>query len=196
MRRSARIPAEATDRLRFRKGRKPMASPKYPAVMAPKGSLIAGNDDRHNLADDNQGGSPRGGAGTKRVALAQRGGVGHQGRDRVHQRAQMPAGRGSRGNPAARGGTPVHMRPDQRVPGHGGSPQKRGNIPAPRGGGFGRHGQENVPQYPHSQPKPSAGNTSGRSYQLISGRFKRKAMGAKPSGDSGKYGSPPVSSNT
>jgi hypothetical protein len=41
-----------------------------------------------------------------------------------------------------------------------------------------------------------AGNTSGKAYRMIAGRFKRAAMGAKPSGGGGKYGSPPVTSNT
>jgi hypothetical protein len=31
---------------------------------------------------------------------------------------------------------------------------------------------------------------------MIAGRFKRAAMGAKPSKESGKYGAPPVSTNT
>jgi hypothetical protein len=46
--------------------------------------------------------------------------------------------------------------------------------------------------------QPSSGNTSGRGYQLIAGRFKRAAMGSRSSGSEsrGSYGGTPVSSNT
>lgn len=167
---------------------------RYPAMMAPKGSLIAGNDDRHNLTDDNSGGGPRDVG--MRMPPAKRGGMGHNGQ-MATQHASMMGGRGSAGNPASRGGQTIHaMQPETRVPNHGGSPQHKGGQPVASRGGFGQHGQKGVPQYSHSQPGPGAGNTQGRSYRLIAGRFKRAAMGAKPSGGGGKYGSPPVSANT
>lgn len=169
--------------------------PRFPAV----GRIdIPGNDSRHNFTDPNQGGGPFGGAGTKRVPPAQRGGFAHQGQ-RVHVKAKMPTGRGSSGNPASRGGFRGQARggafqPESRIRSHGGSPQHRGG--AGTGADFGRPGQSGVPGGNPTQARPGAGNTSGRSYQLIAGRFKRAAMGARPTGNSGKYGSPPVSSNT
>lgn len=150
------------------------------------------NDSRHDNVDPNQGGSPLGGA-RKKVPPAQRGGFGHQGQ-RVVSRAPMGGGRSGSGNPASRGGSSIgSMSPQARIPGHGGSPQK-GNLQVPRQ--FGKPGQAGVPGGKPTQPPPGPGNTSGRSYALIAGRFKRAAMGAKPSGGGGKYGAPPVSSNT
>jgi hypothetical protein len=170
----------------------------------PKGAMInPSNDNRHNQVDLNRGGSPRPDF-VKRIPPASRGGFGQNGQ-RVAVRAPMPAGRGGTGNPASRGGAAIgSMSPDRRVPGHGGSPQHGDRMQAkPRGGGFGvpptqnAHAPGNVRDYAPSNPAPSAGNTSGRSYRLIAGRFKRAAMGARPSaGNSGKYGSPPITSNT
>jgi len=172
-----------------------MTNPKWAAMTAPKGSMISPeNDTRHNLIDVNQGGSPRGGKGTKNIAPASRGGFGHNGRDIVAQRSSMGGGRAGSGNPASRGGTPSKMRPDTRVPGHGGSPQ--GAQRFQKAHQFGKSGQQNVPTNPHANPKPTAGNTSGRSYRLIAGRFKRAAMGARPTGGGGKYGGAPVTANT
>lgn len=163
---------------------------------------IPGNDSRHNFTDPNRGGGPRGGAGTKKITPAQRGSFGHNGQ-RVHVKAGMGGARGGTGNPASRGGFRGQARggsfnPEQRNPGHGGSVQTRSSIPAPANrGGFGQSGQSGVPNYGPSGPQPSAGNTSGRSYQLIAGRFKRAAMGASGNqGSSGSYGSAPVTSNT
>lgn len=173
-----------------------MASPKWAAMTGPMGSMaIPGNDSKHNLTDQNSGGGPSGRKAS--IPPARRGGTGHNGRD-ISPRVSMGGGRSGSGNPASRGGASIgSMRPNASIPGHGGSPQKRNNIPAPRGGGFGQHGQNGVPSYSHSQPKPGAGNVAGRSYKLIAGRFKRAAMGAQAnSGSSGKYGSAPVTQNT
>ena len=181
--------------------------------MQPRYPAIDGNDSRHNQTDSNMGGSPLGGKGTKNIPPVQRGGFGQNGRDPVVQRANMGGGRSGSGNPASRGGFRGEARggastAETRVPGHGGSPQvkePRGGDPSMKGGGFGHagQGQQNtitpgaLPSYGSTNPKPSSGNTSGRSYQLIAGRFKRAAMGAKASsGSSGKYGSAPVTSNT
>jgi hypothetical protein len=168
--------------------------PKFPAIN--KGMIdIPGNDSRHNQTDLNQGGSPRN--VQKRVPPAQRGGFGHQGQ-RVHVQAGMGGARGGTGNPATRGGQSIgSMSPEKNVPGHGGSPAgKNPGLRSNLSSGFGQSGQSGVPNYGPANPQPSSGNTSGRSYRLIAGRFKRAAMGAQPSTGSGKYGSPPVSSNT
>lgn len=167
-------------------------------ALFPKGSMTNPNNDlRHDNTDPNSGGSPNGGSTVNPINTNQRGGFGQQGRDKVYQRASMGGGRGSSGNPANRGGRSIgSMRPHTRIPGHGGSPQARGKMPPTRGGGFGQHGQNGVPSYSHSQPKPGAGNVAGRSHKLIAGRFQRKAMGAQPSGGGGKYGSAPVTANT
>ena len=163
--------------------------PKFPAIAE---RAINGNDDRHNLPDSNAGGSPRGGKGTLPIAPAQRGGFGQQGQ-RKTVNASMGGGRSGAGNPASRGGSAIgSMQPHARVPGHGGSPQK-GNLNVERQ--FGKSGQSGVPGGNPTQPPPGAGNTSGRSYRLIAGRFKRAAMGAKAS-SGGSYGAPPVTSNT
>lgn len=165
---------------------------------------IPGNDSRHNFTDPNKGGGPRGGAGTKKIAPAQRGGTGHNGQ-RVHMRAGMSGARSGSGNPASRGGFSGQARggaftPDKRVPGHGGAPQMRNGqgMGPSMGGGFGSgNGQAGLPNYGPSNPQPTSGNTSGRSYKLIAGRFKRAAMGAQANqGSNGSYGSAPVTSNT
>jgi len=175
--------------------------PKWPVTRIPGQIDVPGNDSLHNLTDPNRGGGPQGGKNFRGgVPASNRGGFGHQGRDRVHTPASMARGRGSSGNPAMRGGNPGgSFKPDARIPGHGGSPQHRGG--AGSGANFGRPGQSGVPGGNPTQPRPGAGNTGGRSAKLIAGRFTRRAMGARPSqGDSmgsrGKYGSPPVSTNT
>lgn len=158
---------------------------------------IPGNDDKHNFTDGNGGGGPR--QQVRRVSPAQRGSFGHNGQ-RVHVQAAMGGARGGRDNPASRGGFNGQarggaFRPEKRVPGHGGSPQHRGG--AGSGYQFGRPGQAGVPGGADTNGPAGPGNTSGRSYRLIAGRFKRAAMGAKGNqGSSGSYGSAPVSSNT
>ena len=167
----------------------------------PKGAMdVPGNDDQHNFTDPNKGGSPLGGQDKKRIPTAQRGGFGHNGRDRVAVRASMPSGRSGTGNPAQRGGAVGSFPSQSRIPGHGGSPQtgktgQRANFD----GGFGAkpHGQSGVPSYPHAAPTPKAGNLGGLAAKRVVGRFKRAAMGARPTdSESGKWGSPPVTSNT
>lgn len=166
---------------------------KWPPMTGPKGAMDnPSNDLRHNNIDSNRGGSPIGGQ-RKPIPPAQRGGFGHQGQ-RVVKRAPMGGGRSGSGNPASRGEQSIgSMSPETRVPGHGGSPQ-RSSMNVPRQ--FGKPGQSDVPGGNPTQPPPGPGNTSGRSYQLIAGRFKRAAMGAKPTSGGGKYGAPPVTSNT
>lgn len=163
-----------------------MVTPRFPAMMD-----IPGNDSRHNQTDPNRGGGPR--HMPKSIPQAQRGGFGQKGN--APARGSMGGGgRATAPNPASRGGQSIgSMQPQARIPGHGGSPQK-GNLQVPRQ--FGKSGQQGVPTGPHANPKPGAGNTSGASYRMIAGRFKRAAMGAKATGSSGKYGSPPVSANT
>jgi len=172
--------------------------PRYAVTKLPGQIDVPGNDSRHNLPDPNQGGGPQGGKGFRgNVKPSNRGGFGHQGRDRVHGGSPMTRGRSGSGNPATRGGSPVAFKPDARIPGHGGSPQHRGG--AGSGADFGRPGQTGVPGGNPTQPRPGAGNTAGRSAKLIAGRFQRKPMGASPSqGDSmgGRFGGPPVSTNT
>jgi len=84
---------------------------------------------------------------------------------------------------------------ETQIPKHGGSPQGASRMATAHQ--FGKSGQQGVPSYSHANPKPAAGNTSGRSYRLIAGRFKRAAMGARSSqGSTGKYGAAPVTANT
>lgn len=174
--------------------------PRWPVF--PKSPDVPGNDDRHNLKDDNKGGSPRGQSGQSqsRVPVPQRGGTGTNGRDKVFVRAGMSGARSGSGNPASRGGFRGQARggatpSETRIPGHGGSPQHRGG--AGSGAQYGKPGQKGVPGGRPTHGPAGAGNTSGLAYRRIAGRFKRAAMGAKPtSSNSGKYGSPPVSANT
>lgn len=161
--------------------------PKYQAMDIP------GNDSKHNFADPNGGGGPR--QLQKRIPPNQKGGFGHNGRDIVAQRASMGGGRSGSGNPASRAGSVGSFQPDASISGHGGSPQTRGG--AGTGRNFGNSGQSGVPTGPASNPQPGAGNTSGKSYRMIAGRFKRAAMGAKGNqGSSGSYGGSPVTTNT
>lgn len=138
--------------------------------------------------DPNQGGGP--GSATGGASIPQRGGAGASPRQPTRTRAAR--GKAPKGNPASRGGSPVHMSPHSRVPGHGGSPQHRGGHGT--GKNFGNSGQSGVPSYPHSNPQPGAGNTSGQASKMISGRFKRSAM--KVGGGGGGYGGSPVSLDT
>ena len=171
----------------------------------PKGALLH-NDDSHNFADSNNGGSPlpRG----SNPSPHSRGGFAAKGQE--SQGAGLGgSSRSSAGNPASRGGS-VSARsgqPESRVPGHGGSPQHREReIPGDfhKRGGVVAHGQEFVPGSHKSDTSrmgggsQGSGNTSGRSYNLIAGRFKRAAQGARGGGSEmkGQYGSAPVTSNT
>lgn len=156
-----------------------MAKPRYPVTSGPAGSVLH-NDDSHGFPDPNGGGGPN--PTSNRIPPNRRGGTGHPGQ-RPTPRVGMGGGRGSSGNPASRGGTPVHMRPNTRVPGHGGSPQTRPGRNMPRN--FGSSGQKNVPSYPHANPTPGAGNLAGRMAKRIAGNFTQKTKG--------KFGAPPVS---
>lgn len=179
--------------------------PRYPVVATQSSGdnpmSIPGNDSKHNFPDPNGGGGSR--HNPARVPPKQRGGFGHHGQ-KVSGRAVMTRGRGGTGNPASRGGFTGEarggsMRPDQRVPGHGGSPQHRGGADQrTRGAAFGGQGNEGLSDYPNANPQPGAGNLAGRSQRLIAGRFKRAAMGAKGSGSDmkGAYGGAPVTANT
>lgn len=138
--------------------------------------------------DPNQGGGP--GSATGGASIQQRGSSGAVPRQPTRTRASR--GKPSRGNPASRGGSPVHMTPHSRIPKHGGSPQHRGGSGS--GANFGRSGQSGVPSYPHANPQPGVGNVGGQTSKMISGRFKRSAM--KTSGGGGGYGGSPVSLNT
>lgn len=178
-----------------------MARAKFAAMMAPKGSLLH-NDDSHNFTDPNSGGGPlpRGSNPSSQA----RGGVGARGQQ------SKGSGLGGRAkptadNPANRGGYQSEGRnnvtAETRIPGHGGSPQHREReIPGDfhKRGGVGAQGQRYVPGGHSGQVHPSGGNTSGRSYKLIAGRFKRAAMGARSRGQEsqGAYGSAPVTENT
>lgn len=169
--------------------------PKFPAIAGQMD--VPGNDSKHNKLDLN------GGGGTRHIPAhippAKRGGTGHQGRDIVTHRAPMSGGRSGSGNPASRGATPGSFHPEARIAGHGGSAQgKSAGLRSNSGGGFGGpNGQQGVPSGAHADPQPGQGNTSGTSYRMIAGRFKRSAMGARGSqGSSGNYGGSPVTQNT
>jgi len=179
--------------------------PRYPTVSVQSSGdnpmSIPGNDSKHNFPDPNGGGGPR--HQPNRIPPKQRGGFGQHGQKRTAS-APMGGGRSGSGNPASRGGFPGEarggaMKPEARISGHGGSPQHRGSIDQrSRGGAFGGQQNDGLSDYPNSNPAPGAGNTSGRSYKLIAGRFKRAAMGAKGGGSDmqGAYGGAPVTSNT
>jgi hypothetical protein len=180
--------------------------PRYPVVATQSSGdnpmSIPGNDSKHNFPDPNGGGGPRQNSGSGRIPPKQRGGFGHHGQ-KASAHASMRGGRSGSGNPASRGGFPGEarggsMRPEARIPGHGGSPQHRGSIDQrSRGAAFGGQGNDGLSDYPNSNPSPGAGNTGGRSYKLIAGRFKRAAMGAKGGSDmKGAYGGAPVTANT
>jgi len=181
-----------------------MPRPKFPAMSAPKGSLLH-NDDSHNFADLNGGGGPSGVRNKPSVSPRDRTGAGTKANGR-NNLPTKPSGatHSNSGNPANRGGFKGEARggsfnPEARVPGHGGSPQHREReIPGDfhKRGGVGAQGQENVPGGHSASVRPSSGNTSGRSYKLIAGRFKRAAMGAHGQAPAGSYGAAPVTQNT
>lgn len=181
-----------------------MARARFAAMTAPKGSLLH-NDDSHNFTDPNSGGGPlpvgsspsahkRGGFGAKGQQSKGSGLAG------AHHPVSPNPARHSITNPGPRGAA---FNPESRIPGHGGAPQHREReIPGDfhKRGGVGARGQQHtVHDYSHdTQVRPSGGNTGGRSYKLIAGRFKRAAMGTRSSGSEshGQYGSAPVNENT
>lgn len=174
---------------------------KWPAMSMPKGAKLD-NEKSHAHLDPNKGGGPAAPVvrNFKSIPNAQRGGTGHDGRDRMAKRTPPLGGRGSSGNPASRG----NLRPEGRQsfpsetrnPGHGGSPQVRDNMDTvSRRGGFGDPGQVGVPGV-RSNPKPGPGNTSGRMARRITGRFNNASKGAG-TGVKGSYGDrAPVTANT
>lgn len=171
-----------------------------------KGSLLH-NDDSHGFTDLNGGGGPHGMRNKPSMPMRSRSGAGTKANGR-NNLPSKPSGatHSNSGNPASRGGFNGEARggafkPETRVPNHGGSPQHREReIPGDfhKRGGVGAQGQEFVPGGRATTVKPNAGNTGGRAYNLIAGRFKRASMGARPSGaeSRGQYGSQPVTSNT
>jgi hypothetical protein len=192
---------------------------KYPITMAPKGSLLHNESaifGSKNRPDMNAGGGPSGRKAI--VAPRQRTGAGSGANGRNNLKAK-PTGptHATAGNPASRGGPNGEARgrgagvaSESRIPGHGGSPQHREReIPGDfhKRGGIGAHGQEFVPSGRKSDTSRNvtsgagpqgAGNTGGKAYNLIAGRFKRAAMGARASsGESrGAYGGAPITANT
>lgn len=173
---------------------------KWPAMTGPKGSKLD-NDMSHGFTDPNSGGGPAAPVvrNAKPIPPASRGGP-YQSGQRQYSRTNMHGGRGSAGNPAGRGGMPSVGRQsfpsETRVPGHGGSPQTRSNIPPPSGrGGFGHSGQVGVPTVA-TNPKPGAGNMAGRMAKRITGRFNNKSKGAKSTGVIGDYGRNAITANT
>jgi hypothetical protein len=168
---------------------------KYPIMTAPKGSLLH-NDDSHGFTDPNQGGGPLSDGSASSTPANKRGGFGHPGRGGA-KTIRRGGGRATAPNPASRGGTIKSFPSETRNPNRGGAVTSgKGNVRPPARGGFTHSGQQGVPSARHANPPLKAGNTGGRSYKLIAGRFKRAAMGAKPTGSSGKYGAPPVTTNT
>lgn len=174
----------------------------WPASKMPKGAVLD-NDKSHAFTDPNGGGGPA--APVKRnfkpIPPAHRGGP-YQSGQRQYTNTSIRGTKSSASNPASRGGMPSVGRQstpsETRVPGHGGSPQTRSNIPPPSGrGGFGHHGQGNLPSYPHGRPQPSAGNVGGRMAKRITGRFNNKSKGQRATGTVGSYGDrAPITSNT
>ncbi len=172
---------------------------KWPLSQQPKGAKLD-NELSHNFTDPNSGGGPAAPVvrNAKPIPPAHRGGP-YQSGQRQYARTSIHGGRGGSDNPATRGGFPVHMTPDTRVPGHGGSPQTRSNIPPPQGrGGFGHSGKTGtVNQYGNANPQPGAGNMSGRMAKRITGRFNNRSKGAKATGTVGSYGDrAPITANT
>lgn len=174
-----------------------MVKPMYPAVDLQSTGINASNDSRHaKVEPTNRSGGPS--TRTRRmIPPKNRGGFGQHGQRRAADAANSHRGptRGSSGNPAGRGGTPVNMRPHTRVPGHGGAPQGpgRGNVDFGRRGGFSQSGKSGVPnQYPNANPQIGTGNTGGRMAQRIAGRFSQKSKGARAMGITGAFGAAPV----
>lgn len=176
---------------------------KWPAMRFPTGSRVD-NDASHAFTDPNKGGGPAAPVvrNFKPVPPAHRGGPFQSGQ-RQYSNTSIRGTRGSAGNPASRGNlTPVGRQStpsETRVPGHGGSPQTRSNIPPPSNrGGFGHSGKTGaVNQYANANPKPGTGNTAGRMAKRITGRFNNASKGPKAGGNVGSYGDrAPVTANT
>lgn len=189
---------------------------KYPAMKSyrgfngaqPKGALLH-NDDSHGFPDLNGGGGPSGVRNKPTVSSRDRTGAGTRTNGRDPAPSASLSGRGSSGMPSApyRSEGRDSSTAETRVPGHGGSPQHREReIPGDfhKRGGIGAHGQEFVPGGRKSDVSRAggaamtSGNTGGRAYRFIAGRFKRSAMGARSTGEEskGRYGSTPVTANT
>ena len=167
----------------------------------PKGAKID-NEGSHNFADPNKGGGSAAPVvrNFKRVPDASKGGP-YQSGQRQYANTSIRGTRGSSGSPANRGGMSSVGRQsfpsETRVPGHGGSPQVRDNMPTVAGrGGFGHSGQVGVPGV-RTNPKPGAGNVAGRIAMRITGRFNNKSKGARATGTIGSYGDrAPITANT
>lgn len=193
---------------------------KFPVTQAPKGSLLHNDDGifgNMNRPDMNRGGGPHGMRNKPRVTQSQRTGAGSRANGRNNLPAKPSGATHARaGNPASRGGSNAEARgrgagvaSESRVPNHGGSPQHREReIPGDfhKRGGVGARGQDSVPggrsanvsRNVSGAGPTGSGNTSGKAYNLIAGRFKRAAMGARAtSGESrGAYGGAPITANT
>jgi len=176
---------------------------RWPLSQQPKGAKLD-NDNSHGFTDPNGGGGPAAPVvrNAKSISNAHRGGP-YQSGQRQHSRTGIHGGRGGTGNPAGRGNvSPVGRQsftPETRVPGHGGSPQQRTNLPPVAGrGGFGNEGKTGtVNQYRNANPKPGTGNVAGRMATRITGRFNNKSKGSKATGTVGSYGDrAPITANT
>src|SRR5882757_4752963 len=163
----------SNDKIVYAKGAQDQMSTKpfYPVVtMHSQG--IAGNDDKHNKRDANSGGGPAM-RNRKRVPVASRGGHGHSGQQ--HTGGSMSGSpKPTASNPAGRGSVPNSFHPDRNNPNKGGGvqvdPRHRGMQRQ-----FGTSGQQGaVADYPHSNPKPGAGNMSGRMAKRVAGHFTNK----------------------
>lgn len=167
----------------------------------PKGAKLE-NDSSHNFTDPNKGGGPAAPVvrNAKRVPDASKGGPFQSGQ-RQYSSTSIRGTRGSAGNPASRGSiSPVGRQSfpsETRVPGHGGGPQVRTNMDKVAGrGGFGHPGQVGVPGV-RTNPKPGAGNMTGRMATRITGRFNNSSKGKRSTGTVGSYGDrAPVTANT
>lgn len=158
-----------------------------PTVIAGSQSGIPGNDSRHNKVEPtNKSGGPS--IRTRRmIPPANRGGTGHQGRDRTHVKARMGGGRSTASNPAGRAGAVGSETADTRNPNAGGGVQtRRLNVQRQ----FGKSGKDGVVNdYAHSKPGPAGkGNVSGRMSKRVSGHFNNRSKKS-----SGAFGGGPVS---
>lgn len=167
--------------------------PMYPIVPVASQGVNQSNDARHNKVDPNSGGGPT--QRTRRmVPSAKRGGFGQHGQARQADAANSHRGptRAGASNPAGRGGTPGSFRP------HAANPRGGGGVAARtehRGmqRQFGQSGKTGVVnQYRNANPKPGAGNLSGRMARRIAGRFNNKSKGGNDTGIRGAFGSAPV----
>jgi hypothetical protein len=167
--------------------------PMYPVVAMSSQGANPGNDSRHNKVEPtNRSGGPS--TRTRRmIPPGNRGGTGHQGRDRTHVKVRMGQGRATASNPATRGGRVGSETADTNNPNRGGGVQVRPGRDMQRQ--FGQDGKAGVVnQYPHARPQAGAGNTSGRMAKRIGGKFRNKTKQGSNnnSGTRGSYGSMPV----